>query len=123
MQNTQGEDEPPERTRSAGFDSSDQVVDALFAHALESRQLFSSKAVNVADIPHQAARNDLFDHGLAEPFNVHRAARGKVFNSALELGRTAAVDTAQRDLAFLPNDFSAADRAGPGHAKLLFPAG
>ena len=71
--------------------SRDHVGRRLLAHPLERGQLLGGQRVDVGGVLDQARRHRLIDQRLAEPLDVHRAARGEVLEAAAQPRRTARV--------------------------------
>jgi len=113
--NTEGVDDPTQRSPLRGLDGRQEVGRGLVAHAFEGGELAVLKAVEIGDAAYEALLHELLDDGRTQAIDVHAAAGGPVLERALELGPARGTLAAVDDLALLPGDLAAAGRALRGH--------
>ena len=104
-------------------DGIDQVLRALLGEPLELDQGLDREVVEVGDVAHQPARDQLVDQLVAEAVDVHGAAAAEVADALLDLRRAGGVDAARDRLAFRLDRLAAAHRAVVGQAVLLLVSG
>ena len=95
----------------APFELRQQVLRRLLAHALERDQRGRVEVIEIGQIPHEAALDELVHQLLPEPVDVERAARAEEAQRLLEPRRTGDVDAAIRDLVVQADHVRTADRA------------
>ena len=116
------DEEAGQRGLLAALELRQQVLGRLLAHALEADQRRLVEVVEIGEVAHQAALDQLVDQLLAEPLDVHRAARPEEAQRLLDARRAGDVQAAIGDLVLLPDDVGAADGAVRRHAERLLVA-
>ena len=69
------------------------------------------EVIDVRDVAHEAALRKLLRHHVAEPFDIHRAARREMPDALVDLRRAGGVGAARHRLARRMVHVGAADRA------------
>ena len=83
--------------RRAFVDRSDDVAGGLLGHAIERREPVDAQAVKIDRRVHDACVDQLIDQLVAQPFDIHRAAAGKMQQRLLALRRAHETAGAARD--------------------------
>ena len=74
-----------QRRLLARLDRADEVGGRFLAHALELGELLDREPVEIGDVAHHAALDQLRDQLLAQPVDVERVLRGEVANDLAAL--------------------------------------
>src|SRR5205085_601780 len=97
----------------AGFETVNEILGGLFAHAFQFGQLLGRQAIKIGDRLHQPGVHDLIDDLFAQAFDVHRSARCEAAQLALELADAfVAASAAVKGAVFIADHWRAATRAG-----------
>ena len=100
------------------FEGGREVLRRFFGEALQLGELLGRQAVEVGEVLHQAAVDELLDGRVAEALDVHRAARAEVLQTLFELGGAGGVHAAPVGLALRPEGHAAA-RGTLGRERVL----
>src|SRR5690606_11615344 len=90
--NAQGEDEPREGRPAAGVDGVEQIARGDIGEPFQLDDLLIGQTVQIRWRTDQAAIDQLLDDLVAQPVDIHRAARNEMDDRLLELrlaGQTA----------------------------------
>ena len=134
LRDPEREDEPAERRRLGALERGDDVLRALLRElALRARASLRGRlrllpgaerhGVQVREVPDEAALDEARSELLAEPLDVHRAARGEVAEPPDELRGAGGAGAALDLLALLAHDLRAAHRALGGKRERPLLAG
>ena len=120
VHDAQAEKQTPQRLVFAAFDRGQQICRALFAHALEGRDLVRLQSVHVGQCLDQSGGDQLVDHCFAESLDIHRSARGEMLDAAADLRRAIGIDAADCGQFRIAKDFASAGRTFLRHLEFLF---
>ena len=99
--------ESPQRLLPRLFDPLEQVVDRLFSHPLQFQELVAAihEAVQVGNAPDEPGRRQLLHQLVAQPLDVHGAARRVVVQRLAKAARAIGIGTADVDAVFVAHDW------------------
>ena len=108
--------------RLARLDLSKKIRGGLLRHSFERSHLFEFQFVEVGHVAHHPFLHELFGQRVAQALDPHRAARGEVEQTPLQLRRAVRGHAARDDLAFGARDDAAAHGTLPWEAESLLRA-
>src|SRR5439155_13467718 len=105
------------------LDIFEKLGSALLAHSLQLEEVVELEGEDVGEVLDKTRFEKLVGERLAQAFDVHRAAAGKVSEEAEDLGRTGAVGAVAHRFAFRTGDRRITDGTDLRHLEDFFVAG